>query len=171
MAGQRGRPRKEQVEETEVDVVGAMGEYDPREGGLVEDDNDLPTFAKRGRVRTPFTDNFKFPTPHHGPELVGRWINDDPERPGRIDAALNAGYEFWDKERGTVLKGKDGSTYDGTRLFMDVGNNVKAYYMVQRREWYEEDQLAKRKRIRDKTVNLNDNAKSEGFYGEFDVQT
>ena len=101
---------------------------------------------------------------------VYRVVNDNP---GRIDRFKEAGYEL--VENATLgTSHADGSQADAGVVSKDVGKGVTAYVMRQRRDWYDEDQAAKQRRIdeaedgmRKKKVNPNES--TDGTYGEVKI--
>jgi len=93
--------------------------------------------------------------------FVDRVINDTD---GRLDAALDAGYEF--VESGTKLgddRVAEGTTL-GSRVSKPVGNGTTGYLMRIRQDWYDETQADKAKAV-DKTEEAMQPDKSKGQYG------
>lgn len=74
--------------------------------------------------------------------MVGRWFNDVP---GRIQRALDAGYEFISND-GETQKGRKGasSMIVGTNA---AGGPLYAYLMAIPKEFYEEDQKIKQEAV------------------------
>lgn len=84
----------------------------------------------------------------HAPEgYVGRWMNDEGNR---IPAALQGGWEFM-KDKQHVGQGVDnrdsnpGQYTSQTVGTHEDGSPLTAYWMVIKKEWYQEDQIVKRK--------------------------
>lgn len=75
--------------------------------------------------------------------MVGRWVNDTP---GRIDRALQAGYQFIN-DRGQEAKNR--STARKVRVgTQEGGKELNAYLMAIPEHFYREDQAAKETEIR-----------------------
>lgn len=78
--------------------------------------------------------------------LVARWANDVK---GRVEELRERGYEFVRDPEGQIEAGeKGGSTDMGSAVSKIVGENkdgspMRAYLMVQSKEFYEEDQALK----------------------------
>lgn len=82
---------------------------------------------------------------------VARWFND---KDNRIQRAIDAGYEFVKPMEGKKIGDgeRDGNTDIGTKVSKIVGENrsgdpMRAYLMMIRKEWYEEDQAKKMERV------------------------
>lgn len=86
------------------------------------------------------------------PGYVGRVINDIP---GRLAAAIEGGYEFVSREDAPNWGADEvtpGNSDPGTKVSRVVGTNpdgtpLRGYLMRIRKEWYDEDQDAKMKRV------------------------
>lgn len=80
------------------------------------------------------------------PGFVRRWIND---KGARIQYALQGGWEFVSRDKTTATttdQGQGVSQVTGTR---EGGDSMRSYLMEISKEWYDEDQAAKQKRIDD----------------------
>jgi len=76
---------------------------------------------------------------------VGRWVND---KPGRLMAAQQGGYDFIEDEVHVGEGAEDGNSDLGARVSRVVGENadgtpLRAYLMVMDEKTYEADQAAK----------------------------
>ena len=71
--------------------------------------------------------------------MVGRWVNDTP---GRIQRALEAGYQFINDQGTTDDRESGRSMIVGSQ---ENGEALRAFLMAIPREWYDEDQKAKQK--------------------------
>lgn len=98
---------------------------------------------------------------------VGRWVNDTEDR---IEHFQRRGYE--------VYKGKELSSYDGlvdssdgvgSAMTKNVGKGTKAVFMVQRKDYYDEDFADKQKAIDEveRTILAND---EDGRYGKVKLE-
>ena len=102
----------------------------------------IPFSATNQKLQVEFVD------PEFHDKYFSRWFNDQR---GRIQRALNAGYEYVDAEEVIGLGGQDMQLNNdqGTRVSQVVtgpvdGNpEVVAYLMKLRREWWSEDQHVK----------------------------
>lgn len=98
------------------------------------------------------------------PNYVYRIVNDTGDR---VQAYLDAGYIFEEAKAVTVGDKRVGqATAEGTAAQVSVGQGVKGYVMKQRKEWYDEDQIAKAEAIK----NLEDATKQkalDGTYGTY----
>lgn len=80
---------------------------------------------------------------------VGRWMNDEDNR---LAAAQDGGWEFV-KDKAKIGEGAENSDTDlGQYTSMRVGVNedgspLRAYWMIIKKEWYEEDQREKLKPV------------------------
>jgi hypothetical protein len=76
--------------------------------------------------------------------LVPRLFNDTP---GRIDAALAAGYRFVQAD-GQIGEDRAAAVSKmGGNMSAHVGGGMKGYLMVLPEEWHQEDQKAKQKKV------------------------
>lgn len=113
---------------------------------------------------------------------VPRWINDEGDR---LRQAQESGWEFVLNEKG-VHVGEDvetGNSDLGSRVSKvvdkaarKVGEPMRAYLMQIKREWYEEDQKEKIKRVEsvDRQIKLGDQGIQDGddsFYRKMDYKT
>lgn len=105
----------------------------------------IPMSAPQAKLATPSIPGFHL-----------HWLNDIP---GRINQAIAAGYEFVEPDETFVNPrnpGSDsaasGSSDMGSRISVvvgsdDKGNEIRAYLMKIREEWYKEDQRAAQSRV------------------------
>ncbi len=115
------------------------------------DESNEPTVQERRRVP------FSVPTPRLAvPEIPGYHLHWFIGTPGRIDRALQAGYEFVEQTEVRVnnhLLGSEtaeqGSTDMGTRVSIAAGGEIelggqaaRLYLMKIKEEWWQEDQKA-----------------------------
>ena len=71
--------------------------------------------------------------------MVGRWVNDSP---GRIQRALDAGYQFINDDGTTGGRESARAQIVGTQ---EAGGAMHGYLMAIPEQWYREDQLEKQK--------------------------
>ncbi|MHC4753456.1 MAG: hypothetical protein ACYTFW_26790 [Planctomycetota bacterium] len=103
---------------------------------------------------------------HKDPQYVERFVND---KPGRIESFRKAGWQMVcvSKENRVVGDPHCGKgTKIGTPVSVSVGDNETAYLMRIKREWYDEDQKDKKKRILDMEDEMRNQPTKEGQYGE-----
>jgi hypothetical protein len=95
-------------------------------------------------ARTKYSDRNRISFDGLDPEYVYRAVNDTP---GRIDKFKNMGYEFVesDKQLGDY-RVAEGSKM-GKAVSKPVGNGINCYLMRTKKEYYEEDQAEKAKRV------------------------
>ena len=88
-------------------------------------------------------------------------IND---KDGRLQKAVNGGYEFVESEKnlGDSIVGT--AKKMGKRVSMPVGNNTTGYLMRIKKEWYDEDQKDKQKLVNESEKAMQRKGKNE--YGE-----
>jgi hypothetical protein len=77
-------------------------------------------------------------------DKVPLWVNDSD---GRINQALDGGYEFVTSTNPVTTGEKEDATFEGNRISMRVGRNKdgsdkQAYLMAIPREWRDEDMQA-----------------------------
>lgn len=98
---------------------------------------------------------------------VGRWVNDDDNR---IEEFKARGYEVYN---GKDLSSEDGlvggSDGIGSALNKHMGKGTQGVFMVQRQDWYDEDQSDKQKHLDDveRTIMTNN---EEGRYGKIKIE-
>ena len=101
------------------------------------------------------------------PNFHYRIVNDDP--PGRIKMFEEAGYEVV-KENVSI---GDRQAGDGKQIGKiaekQVGGGVKAYLMKIPKKWYNEDQEAKARRLREAESAMRDESNKQGRYGKVEV--
>lgn len=98
---------------------------------------------------------------------VGRWVNDIDNR---IEEMKARGYEVYGGQDLSTDDGLvDGSDGIGSAMIKNVGKGTKSVYMVQKKDWYDEDQSDKQKHIDDveRTIMTND---EEGRYGKIKIE-
>lgn len=101
------------------------------------------------------------------PNYMYRWVNDN--RDGRIDRFKQGGYEFVEKNDHKVGdRTADTSTGATSLVTKMVGKDVTAYLMRIPMEFYEEDQLAKRKALSasEEDMKRQLNSGKNGTYGD-----
>lgn len=125
--------------------------------------------------RTPVSGKRDILTARNVPEgYVARWVNDSGNR---IQEFLDAGYEFLDKASNTVVGDEtvDSSVGVDSRISKKVDydhvNNrpIEGYLMIQRKEWYDEDQAEKQRQIDEVERSMRKQGKAEGRYGDVDI--
>ena len=111
------------------------------------------------------------------PEIPGyhlHWINDYP---GRVDAALDNGYEFVSAGEVGKTSFNVGATEGQIKHSVGVqenGDPLYAYLMKIRQEWYDEDQSAKSQREQQvdaaiksgRNLTVKDAGETDKYYGE-----
>ena len=121
-----------------IDMIEGRKEFAEKADVRKEIKNRRPLGSRRAKLSI---DGYQLP-----PDKVARWIND---RPGRIQDALDGGYEFVDAPNAVVgeepLSGRDKLS---NRISRNVGpdeqgNPMKAYYMIIDKDLYEQDQREK----------------------------
>ena len=99
------------------------------------------------RKRVPMVEQSRLASVEAPHGYVHRWVNDAD---GRILKAQKAGYEHVDR-KGSIVKEKDDRFQDPdwktSLMSQPVGGGVTAYLMRQKKEFWEEDQAAKQKRV------------------------
>lgn len=123
--------------------------------------------APAGRVsRTPIGRRNILTVKGKDPNYVYRVVNDTGDR---IQAFLEAGYELVkDQEVRVGDKRVDKTSAEGSISQISVGQGVKAYVMRIKKEWYDEDQLAKQRYINE--VEAATKAKAlDGNYGNLEI--
>lgn len=103
------------------------------------------------------------------PDYEYRWVVDYDGTGDRISHFEQAGYEK--VPAGTHRVGNarvDVGQAIGSIESMKVGNNQTAYLMRQKREWYDEDQKAKRQAL-DASEQALKNPTLDGAYGEIKI--
>ena len=130
-----------------------------------------PQKKPKKRTRTPLSQQRVLADVRVPDGYVGRWVNDIKDR---IYKFTNAGYQFVKKADNRIeivepTKRMQDSSIDNTLITQQVGNGVKAYFMIQRKEWYRENQqgyLDEANAIEDSMLRK---PKVSGFYGEASI--
>ena len=95
-----------------------------------------------------------------------RIINDTGDR---VQEFLDAGYELVEKDSVRVGdKRMNTGTPEGSVSQVSVGQGQKGYVVRIRKEWYQEDQLAKQRHVNDLERATKDKA-LDGTYGKLDI--
>ena len=104
------------------------------------------------------------------PGYYRRVVNDDPEKPGRIQEHLAAGFEFvYGSETGGPELAGDPSKM-GERISKHVGGGVIGYLMEQPIEYHKEDLALRHKKINESEVDMQRTAVyGDGRYGKAEV--
>lgn len=111
---------------------------------------DAPETAQRSKkIRKPFGSQSQKLARTPRPGFVGYWFND---KPGRIQTALDAGWEFVKD-----AKGQNDTLPVGVN---EAGGALMAFYMETPEEFYQEDMAAQQAR-----VDATDNAIKRGSVG------
>ena len=139
-----------------------------------EKDNEerRPPRHKRERKRIPLGTQgpLYIAEKYKDPNYVERYVNN---KPGRIDAFRNAGYEMVcvskdNKVVGDPHCGK--GTKVGTPVTLHAGDGELSYLMRIKREWYDEDQKKKQDKRLDIVKDLGDQPNKEGHYGKVELR-
>lgn len=120
--------------------------------------------APRERVkRNPVEGRNKLTVKGKDPNYVYRFFNDTD---GRIHDALDRGWEFEVSDEIRVGDSRvDQDSRFGAVRVINVGGGIKAILMKQRKEWYDEDQLAKQDYVKKTELAMRPSL-NEGTYGE-----
>ena len=160
-----GKPEERLPEAESLPDVTPLSELE--EDKQSEEEERRPPRIKRDRNRTPLGTQgpLYIAERYRDPNYVERIVN---EKPGRIDMFMNAGYEMVCVSEGRVVGdphcGK--GTKVGTPVRIHTGGDEYGYLMRIKKEWYEEDQEAKKKKRMDIEQDLTQQTKEEGRYGE-----
>jgi hypothetical protein len=109
------------------------------------------------------------------PDYVYRWVNAKHEDGSRIMKFKRGGYEFARSETdaGEYVIGQESvyhSDQHGSIVRIPVGNDTHAYLMRIKKEWYDEDQEAKERELRELEEQIHRTGTSSGEdfgqYGE-----
>lgn len=126
--------------------------------------------------RTPVSGKRDILTARNVPEgYVARWVNDTGNR---IQEFLDAGYEFLDKSSNTTVGDETVDSSNGVdsriskKVDYDMINNrpIEGYLMIQRQDWYDEDQEAKQREIDEIDQSMRKEVNKEGRYGEIKIK-
>lgn len=109
----------------------------------------------RDRLRTQNTD----------PNYVYRWVNANLDQGDRVNILKEAGYETAPAGVHRVTNGRvDDSKEPGSVEVIPGGQGDKLVLMRQKREYYEEDQAEKQKRVQ--SLEAHQRKTPDGFYGK-----
>lgn len=102
-------------------------------------------------------------------DKVPRWVNDVDNR---ISDMLDRGYEFVPASAVSVgdISVENTDKNIGNWKTKNVGKGITSYLMVQRKEWYEEDQKTKARRIDETESSLRTQNKLPQRYGKVDIE-
>jgi hypothetical protein len=97
----------------------------------------------------------------------GRWVNDVDNR---INEMKDRGYEFVPASEVDIGdRSVDSSEGVGEHATKNMGGGVTAYFMVQRKEWYEEDRAFKQNEVDRSEASLRNQPDNPLKYGKVDV--
>lgn len=106
------------------------------------------------------------------PGKTGRWVND---MGGRLQAFLDAGYVFVQREKRRTEEDREGNTDIGSRVSKIVDKTarldskpVRAYLMAIDKDLYEEDQTAKLEKIKEIDKQIHRGKYKVNTDGEFE---
>lgn len=126
-------------------------------------DNKLPT--KRKARRTSINGGRNILTVSgKDPAFEYRVVNDDGDRISQFE---EMGYEVVKDQNITVGDRRIANpTKEGSPIQISVGGGTKAYVMRIKKEWYDEDQAEKAKRIEESEKGMLRDAKASADYGK-----
>ena len=104
------------------------------------------------------------------PDFHYRVFNDDPSKPGRIQMALDAGYEVVINEAPLGVSTADTAGKLGSGVTRPVGNGVTGVLMRKPRDWYEEDQKEKQKLVDETESAIRRNMNEGNKFGKLDIK-
>lgn len=98
--------------------------------------------------RTPLSARNRLDIKNKKPGLMYRIVNDVEDRVSRMQ---EQGYEIVSAEEAGMIGDKrvDNISAPGSSSYVSVGQGVKAVAMAIKREWYDEDQASKQRRVDD----------------------
>ena len=98
------------------------------------------------------------------PAYEYRIVNDDGDRVSQFE---EMGYEVVKDQNITVGDRRIANpTKEGSPVQISVGGGTKAYVMRIKKEWYDEDQAAKAKRIEESEKGMLQDARTQADYGK-----
>lgn len=100
------------------------------------------------------------------PNYVYRVFNDVP---GRLEAAMEAGYEVVESEAKLGDPVADGATPVGSAVTRPVGGGITGVLMRKPRDMYDEDMGQKQAHIDELEQGLKQHAQTEGHYGSLKI--
>ena len=99
--------------------------------------------------------------------FVYRIVNDIEDR---VQSLQEMGYEIvTDADCSVGDKRIANPTQEGSPVKVSVGQGIQAYVMRQKKEFFEEDQLAKNARNDELEAQMKRDAKDSGFYGKLQI--
>jgi len=98
---------------------------------------------------------------------VYRIVNDIDDR---VQSLQEMGYEIV-TDKGVTVGDKRiaNPTQEGSPVKVSVGQGIQAYVMRQKKEFFDEDQLAKAERVNELENSMKRDAKDSGFYGKLKI--
>lgn len=142
------RPSRTPLGEPEVGDTPVEGMTAP---GVTDPNAPVSRANRPHRVPVGQQDRLKF---SQRPGYYRRVVNDDPNRPGNIQAHLDAGYEF---VTGSETGGPQTASDPGkmsSRVAKHVGGGVVGYLMEQPMEYREEDLAARHQAINESEADM-----------------
>lgn len=123
--------------------------------------------SPRGRVkRTPISGRNRLSVKNRDPNFEYRIVNDVDNR---VDSFKENGWEpVLAKDTQVGDKRVEGTSPSGSVAELSVGGGTKAIVMRIKKEWYEEDQLAKAAQIDSIEQTMKEDAQ-RGTYGKLDI--
>jgi hypothetical protein len=116
----------------------------------------------------------------HGmdPDYHYRWVLSSAEKSGRIMQLQSRGYEFASSSDHSVGQNHVYKTEDGSSIIRIPADKEGGFLYLMRitKEWYEEDQQDKSKRILNteyeavRQYSTEENAEDAGVYGKFEIK-
>ena len=100
------------------------------------------------------------------PNYVYRIVNDVDDR---VNDLKERGYEFETNNVQVGDKRVATPKQEGSPVKMSVGGGIQAYLMKIKKEWYEEDQLAKNQIVNETEEAIRANPTQDGNYGKVDI--
>ncbi len=119
-----------------------------------------PTRRLLGGFKNPLTYDSR------DPNYVYRVFNDVP---GRLDAAMEAGYEVVESDAKLGDPVADGATPVGSAVTRPVGGGITGVLMRKPRDLYQEDMGQKQAAVDELEQGLKQHAQSEGHYGSVKI--
>lgn len=102
-------------------------------------------------------------------DKVGRWVNDVD---GKVQKALDLGYQFVPADTRVVGDPSVDNTGSNVGEYRTkaMGKGVTAYYMEQRKDWYDEDQMFKQTMINSTEQGLREQDNEDPLrYGKVEI--
>lgn len=101
------------------------------------------------------------------PDYVYRIVNDIDDR---VQTLQEMGYEIVTDKNVTVGDKRIANpTQEGSPVKVSVGQGIQAYVMRQKKEFFDEDQLAKAAKNDELEATMKREAKEAGFYGKLKI--